>query len=113
MSVLATITVLLMLSVLTHLVILSVPVTRDTVEMELHVLVSIIIWSVMNWYLSLVDTNECFTGTDNCSLNAVCTNIPGSFTCACNQGYTGDGVSCVGKYQYRDIMTIFVNLHRY
>ena len=40
----------------------------------------------------------CDIGTDNCDSNAVCTSTPGSFTCACNQGYTGDGLSCIGNY---------------
>ena len=44
------------------------------------------------------DDNECEEVTDNCDSNATCTNIPGSFTCACNQGYSGDGVICVGMY---------------
>ncbi|XP_072017209.1 uncharacterized protein [Amphiura filiformis] len=38
---------------------------------------------------------RCTLGTDNCDINAACTNIPvGSFTCACNAGYKGDGVTC-------------------
>ena len=41
-----------------------------------------------------VDVNECATGTDNCNDNATCTNTEGSFTCACNAGYQGDGVTC-------------------
>ncbi|NTX66228.1 VCBS repeat-containing protein [Myxococcus sp. CA051A] len=41
-----------------------------------------------------VDVNECVAGTDNCSENATCTNTVGSFTCACNAGYEGDGVTC-------------------
>ena len=32
--------------------------------------------------------------TDNCSDDATCTNTDGSFSCACDDGYTGDGVSC-------------------
>ena len=44
------------------------------------------------------DIDECATGADNdCSPDASCTNTPGSFTCACNQGYTGEGVMCSGK----------------
>jgi hypothetical protein len=27
-------------------------------------------------------------------MNATCTNIDGSFTCACNAGFTGDGTTC-------------------
>ena len=41
-----------------------------------------------------LDINECMLGTDNCSANANCTNTSGSFTCACNAGYSGDGVTC-------------------
>ena len=40
------------------------------------------------------DNDECSLGTDNCDANATCTNTAGSFTCACNSGYSGDGTSC-------------------
>jgi cysteine-rich repeat protein len=43
---------------------------------------------------SCSDIDECADGTDNCSVNATCTNTPGSFTCACDFGYSGDGVTC-------------------
>jgi len=45
------------------------------------------------------DVNEC-TNTNparavhNCDANAACANTPGSFTCTCNPGYAGDGVTC-------------------
>ncbi|XP_072017210.1 uncharacterized protein [Amphiura filiformis] len=38
--------------------------------------------------------DECALSTDNCDANAACTNTDGSFTCACNVGYSGDGVTC-------------------
>ena len=41
-----------------------------------------------------VDVNECVTDTDNCDANATCTNTTGAFTCACNDGFTGNGVTC-------------------
>ncbi len=31
-----------------------------------------------------------------CDANAVCSNSPGSYTCACKPGYTGDGKTCAG-----------------
>ena len=42
------------------------------------------------------DVDECSIGVDNCDTNAACTNTPGSYTCACNTGYTGNGVICTG-----------------
>ena len=35
------------------------------------------------------DIDECLA--DPCDVNATCTNSPGSFSCACNSGYTGAG----------------------
>ncbi len=41
-----------------------------------------------------VDINECATNNGGCSAQATCTNTPGSRTCACTTGFTGDGVTC-------------------
>jgi len=43
-----------------------------------------------------IDLNECTLGTHNCHTQATCTNTIGSFTCKCNSGYSGNGVSCTG-----------------
>ena len=43
---------------------------------------------------STCDTDECVANTDNCHADGACTNTVGSFSCACNAGYTGDGVTC-------------------
>ena len=40
------------------------------------------------------DTDECADGTDNCDTNATCSNTVASFTCTCDSGWTGDGVTC-------------------
>ncbi|HQM84212.1 MAG TPA: InlB B-repeat-containing protein, partial [bacterium] len=40
------------------------------------------------------DNDECTIGTDNCHEFATCENTIGSFTCTCNEGYYGDGVTC-------------------
>ena len=45
----------------------------------------------------LSDNNECTLGTHNCDKNATCTDTDGSFTCACDTGYTGNGETCTGK----------------
>ena len=41
-----------------------------------------------------IDLDECALGTDTCDENATCTNSCGGFTCTCNEGYLGDGVTC-------------------
>lgn len=38
--------------------------------------------------------NECITGAHNCSALATCADLPGSFSCTCNPGTTGNGLSC-------------------
>ena len=45
---------------------------------------------------SLSDINEC-TVPSPCHAQATCININGSFTCMCNNGYSGDGLSCIGE----------------
>ena len=41
------------------------------------------------------DIDECESDDlNNCHENAQCINTEGSFTCSCNTGYTGDGVTC-------------------
>ena len=50
--------------------------------------------------LWFTDVDECTDGSHNCDANAACTNVGGSFTCACNSGYTGDGTSCAGKNKF-------------
>eukprot|EP00667_Euglena_gracilis_P000049 EG_transcript_49 len=42
------------------------------------------------------EINECEVGSDNCNVNAVCTNVVSTFQCTCNDGYTGNGVWCNG-----------------
>ena len=45
-----------------------------------------------------IDVDECESDTDNCDMNANCINTNGSFMCACNIGWSGDGVVCKGKH---------------
>ena len=48
--------------------------------------------------VSNADIDECALGMDDCSENANCTNTPGNFSCMCDEGYDGDGTTCVGKH---------------
>ena len=47
--------------------------------------------------LNVADINECIEGTSDCSADAVCNNIKGSYNCTCKPGYSGDGRTCEGK----------------
>ena len=43
------------------------------------------------------DIDECVTNNGGCSADASCSNTAGSFTCTCQSGYNGDGLTCTGK----------------
>ena len=44
-----------------------------------------------------VDVDECANvETNDCDLNALCTNTEGSYVCRCLKGYEGDGKNCTG-----------------
>lgn len=46
-----------------------------------------------------LDVDECLNNLDNCAVGiATCTNTQGSYTCACDSGYSGDGRQCIGKF---------------
>ena len=84
------------------LLMLPVPVSRDTLEMVLSaVRVSMHSNDIIVLYLHgtfVIDIDECVTGVSNCDPHATCINTPGSFTCFCKPGYIGDGSLCEGEY---------------
>ena len=40
------------------------------------------------------DIDECAADPNACDSNAKCTNLPGSFSCSCKEGWYGDGFDC-------------------
>ena len=63
--------------------------------------------SSINFYCFVfLDKDECDLGEDDCHDNAVCTDTDGSFTCACESGYSGDGKTCTSKWGLKKIAYI-------
>ena len=56
-----------------------------------------IIRCVLYVLLFAIDNNECTANTHNCHSDATCNNAYGSFTCTCNAGFSGNGMTCTGK----------------
>ncbi len=50
---------------------------------------------LFEYLLLYIDIDECTSG-NNCSVNAFCTNVNGSYYCTCNIGFQGDGSDCSG-----------------
>ena len=73
-----------------------------TLEMVLHVIVSIIIihihYLLSNGIIWYIDIDECQLELDACVDNADCTDTMGSYMCTCSSGYSGDGlINCESK----------------
>ena len=48
----------------------------------------------MQFYPNVLDFDEC--SNNPCHPNATCNNTIGSYMCACDPGYSGDGFNCTG-----------------
>ena len=56
----------------------------------------------------VIDIDECTTNTHNCDPDASCANSIGSFVCTCNQGYSGDGITCSGENLSDSVQCFFL-----
>lgn len=51
----------------------------------------------------IADKDECESPeSNNCDVNALCTNTEGSYVCRCKRGYEGDGLYCNGNHVISD-----------
>lgn len=69
-------------------------------DFQAYFLIAQVCWN--GYYLELIthfiqDIDECWHN-NICSTNGYCTDTEGSFNCACNVGYSGDGYDCVGMF---------------
>ena len=98
-----------MLTVLTMMVASPASVERDTLEVELIVpvrekIIGHIIYAerlftiVHHCTCPSTDIDECSEAVDSCDMNAVCADTDGSFTCTCQVGFSGDGLTCGSKF---------------
>ena len=70
----------------------------NTISLGILYTVCKIISSVCYIFSTLLDINECATGGGHtCHEKATCQNTPGSFSCTCMPGYSGNGASCRGN----------------
>ena len=57
-----------------------------------------------------IDEDECVTGHHACHVFATCSNIIGSYTCQCNEGWTGNGKHCSGNELFLQINVHIQNI---
>ena len=66
------------------------------------------LWLVFNSFLS--DVNECTDKLHGCSEAAKCTNTKGSFSCRCENGYSGNGTYCIGNSSFHSFSNFYLEL---
>ena len=52
-------------------------------------------FSSLYYWVFFSDVDECLS--DSCDRNAACINTAGSYSCECNTGFSGSGVTCDSK----------------
>ena len=66
---------------------------------------------ILLFIINCVDVDECSSSeTNECDPNALCTNMEGSYLCRCKKGFTGNGLTCTGKYIHKRSVN-FSNLY--
>ena len=69
-----------------------------------------------NHCILYLEIDECDLNIHNCHIHATCVDMPTSFACNCNQGYTGNGIDCQGKHllpvQRNNWMGVFKKLNK-
>ena len=65
--------------------------------------------------MHIVDINECKREIPPCDENATCANTIGSYTCTCNDGFTGEGSNgtCEGMYVLSHVLQLERHYHNY
>ena len=65
-------------------------------------MISAIVINKFIFFMLFVDLNEYTMNTHNCNANnySNCNNTVGSFTCTCEPGFSGNGISCTGRQWY-------------
>ena len=48
------------------------------------------------FFIFVLDVDECKRKRNVCHVNATCNNTEGSYNCSCKDGFTGDGKTCQG-----------------
>ena len=99
-----------MLCALTHWAPMSAPAILGSLEMESHVKVPHFCYCIVlleNVGYS-ADLNECVSNP--CHVNATCADTQGSFICTCNDGFTGDGLTCQSE-SLKSLTEVFFYMH--
>ena len=82
----------------THLVALTVPVTKALLETALSVKVDIVVCYCGTFYTFISDIDECVSEEMNdCHVNSTCVNTIGNYSCTCDEGFSGSGFECQSK----------------
>ena len=56
--------------------------------------------------MQILEVNECLNNP--CHSNATCNDTLEYFTCTCNTGFTGNGLTCTGIKYAQNIQLIFL-----